>query len=85
MTLLIVIECNLIGIKRDFLFYGYELSHSVACNFSEHYMPELFETSNKITSKRSNRHLKIDNASFKITNRGLLIKTFKVFRFPSMT
>ena len=31
-------------------------------------MPELFETSNKINSKRSNRHLKFDNASFKITN-----------------
>ena len=84
MTLLIVIECNMIGIKRDFFFYGYELSHSVACNFSEHYMSELSKTSNKITSKRSTRHLKIDNASFKITNRGLLIKTFKVFRIPSM-
>ena len=84
MTLLIVIECNLIGIKRDFSFYDYELSHSVACNFSEHYMSELFETSNKITSKSSNRHLKIGNASFKITNRGPLIKTFKVFRIPSM-
>ena len=83
MTLLIVIECNLIGIKRDFSFFDHELSHSVVCNFSEHSMSELFETSNKITSKRSNRHLKIDNASFKITNRGLLIKTFKVFRIPS--
>ena len=68
MTLLIVIECNLIGIKRDFFFYNYELSHSVACNFSEHYMSGLFETSNKITSKRSDHHLKIDNASIKITN-----------------
>ena len=47
-------------------------------------MPELFETSNKINSKRSNRHLKFDNASFKITNRGLLIKTLMVFRIPSM-
>ena len=45
MTLLIVIECNLIGIKRDFSFYVYELSHSIACNFSEHYMPELLVTS----------------------------------------
>ena len=84
MTLLIVIECNLIGIKRDFPFYDYELSHSVACNFSKHYMSELFETSNKITGKSSNSHLKIGNASFKITNRGLLIKTFKVFKIPSM-
>ena len=47
-------------------------------------MSELFETSNKITCKRSNRHLKIDNASFKITNRSLLIKALKVFRIPSM-
>ena len=84
MTLLIVIECNLIGIKRELSFCDHELSHSVVCNFSEHYMSELFETSNKITSKRSNRHLKIDNDSFKITNRGLLIKTLKVFRIPSM-
>ena len=84
MTLLIVIECNLIGIKRDFSFFDHELSHSIVCNFSEHSMYELFETSNKITSKRSNRHLKTDNASFKITNRGLLIKTLKVFRIPSM-
>ena len=29
MTLLIVIECNLIGIKKDFFFYGYELPHCV--------------------------------------------------------
>ena len=84
MTLLIVIECNLIGIKRDLFFFDHELSHSVVCNFSEHSMSELFETSDKITSKRSNRHLKIDNTSFKITNRGLLIKTLKVFRIPSM-
>ena len=70
--------------KRDFSFFDHELPHSVVCNFSEHSMPELFETYNKITSKCSNRHLKIDNASFKITNRGLLIKTLKVFRIPSM-
>ena len=84
MTLLIVIECNLIGIKRDFSFFDHELSHSVVCYFSAHSMSNLFETSNKITNKRSNRHSKIDNASFKITNRGLLIKTLKVFRIPSM-
>ena len=84
MTLLIVIECNLIIIKRDFSLFDHELSHSVVCNFSEHSMSELFETSNKITSKLLNCHLKIDNASFKITNRGLLIKTLKVFHNPSM-
>ena len=50
MTLLIVIECNLIGIKRDFFLFDHELSHLVVCNFSEHSMSELFETSNKITS-----------------------------------
>ena len=83
MTLLIVTECNLIGIKRDFSFLDHDLSHSVVCNFSKHSMSELFETSNKITSKCSNRHLKIDNASFKITNLGLLIKMFKVSRIPS--
>ena len=84
MTLLIVIECNLIGIKRDFSFFDHELSHSSVYNFSAHSMSELFETSNKITNKRSNSHPKIDNASFKITNRGLLIKTLKEFRIPSM-
>ena len=47
-------------------------------------MSELSETSNKITSKHSTRHLKIDNALFKITNRCLLIKMFEVFRIPSM-
>ena len=84
MTLLIVIECNLIGIKRDFSYFDHRLSHSVVCNFSERSMSELFEMSNKITSKRSNRHLKIDNASFKITNQCILIKTLKMFRIPSM-
>ena len=73
MTLLIVIECNLIGIKRDFSFLNHVLSHSGVCNFFAHSMDELFETSNKITNKHSIRHPKIDNALFKITNRGLLI------------
>ena len=84
MTPLIVIECNLIGIKRDFFFYGYELSHSVACNFSEDQISELLGTSNKIISKQSTRQLAIDKSPLKITNRGLLIKTFKVFCVPSM-
>ena len=84
MTILIVIECNLIKIKRDFSFLDHELSHSDVCNFSMHSMAELLETSNKITNKRSIRHPKIDNALFKITNRGLLIKTLKMFRIPSM-
>ena len=58
--------------------------HPEVCNFSAHSMSELFETSNKITNKRSVRHLKTDNALFKTTNRGLLIKTLKVFSIPSM-
>ena len=84
MTLLIVIECNLIGIKRDFSFLNHEHSHSSVCNFSAHSMAELFETSNKITNKRSTHHLQIDNALFEVTNRGLLIKMLKVFRIPGM-
>ena len=52
--------------------------------FSAHYMVELFETSNKITNKHPVRHLKTDNALFKITNRGLLIKTLKMFSIPSV-
>ena len=84
MTLLIVIECNLIGIKRDFSFLNHELAHSDVCNFPAHSMAELFGTSNKITHKRSVRHPKTDNALFKITNRGLLIKTLKMFSIPSM-
>ena len=83
MTLLTVIECNLIGIKRDFSFFDHELSHSVVCNFSVHSMSELFETSNKITNKRSNRHPKIDNASLNIINRGLLIKTLRCSVFQA--
>ena len=84
MTLLIVIECNLIGIKRVFSFLNHELAHSYVCNFPAHSMAELFETSNKITNKPLVRHPKTDNALFKITNRGLLIKTLKVFSIPSM-
>ena len=50
MTPLIVTKCNLIGIKRDFSFYVYEISHSIACNFSEHYMSELLVTSDELKS-----------------------------------
>ena len=81
MTPLIVIECNHIGIKNDFSF--------MAMNFlfvyiSEHYMSESLVTSNKITSERSTRHLKIDKALFNNTNRCLLVKTLKMFRIPCM-
>ena len=47
-------------------------------------MSELFETSNEITNKRSVRHPETNYALFKTTNRGLLIKTLKVFSFPSV-
>ena len=33
MTLVIVIECNLTRIKRDFSFLNHELAHSDVCNF----------------------------------------------------
>ena len=66
MTLLSVIECNLIGIKRDFSFLNHELAHSDVCNFPAHSMTELFETSNKITNKRSVRHPKTDNAYLRL-------------------
>ena len=74
MTLLIVIECNLIGIKRDFSFLNHELAHSDVCNFLAHSLVELFETFDKIINKRTVCHSKTDNTLFKITNRGLLIK-----------
>ena len=37
--------------------------------FSESYISELFGMSNKITSERSTRHLRISKALFNITNR----------------
>ena len=45
-------------------------------------MSELFETSNKITSERSTRHLRIDKALFNIRTRSLQVKTLKMFRIP---
>ena len=54
----------------------YEFSRSGVFNFPAPCMSELSKTSNKITSERSTRHLKIDNALFKITNRCLLVKMF---------
>ena len=51
MTLLIVIECNLIGIKRDFSFLNHELAHSDIRNFLVHPLVELSETSDKIINK----------------------------------
>ena len=62
----------------------YEFSRSGVFNFPAPCMFELSEMSNKITNKRSTRHLKIDNSLFKITNRCLLVKTFKMLRIPCM-
>ena len=84
MILLIVIECNLIGIKRDYSYLNHELAHSDVCNFLAHSLAKLFETSDKIINKRTVHHPKTDNTLFKITNRGLLIKMLKVFSIPSM-
>ena len=68
-----------------FYFLNHELAHSDVCNFPAHSMAELFEAFNKITKKRSVRHPRTDNALFKTTNRGLLIKMLKVLSIPSMT
>ena len=81
-------DCNQLYLycnKEMFYFLNHELAHSNVCNFSGHSMAELFEAFNKITNKRSDCHPRTDNALFKTTNRGLLIKTLKVFSIPSMT
>ena len=52
--------------------------------FSESYISELFGMSNKITSERSTRHLKIDKSLFNITNQRLLVKMLKMLRIPCM-
>ena len=80
MTLLIVIECGLIGINSDFSFWSI-IFHIL---LYEHSMSVLFAASNKITNERTNRHLKTNNTLFVITYRGLLVKTLKVFCIPSM-
>ena len=72
------------GIKRDFSFMDYEFSRSVFLIFPRLVCLSCSETSNKITSERSTRHLKVDNALFEITNRCLLVKTFKMLRIPCM-
>ena len=84
MTLLIVIESKLIGIKRDFFFLNHELAHSDICNFLVHPLVELSETSDKIINKYTFCHPKTDNTLFKVTTQGLLIKTLKMLDIPSM-
>ena len=84
MTLLIIIECNLIGIKRDFFFLNHELAHSNICNFLVHPLAELSETSDKTINKYTFCHPETDNTLFKVTTQGLLIKTLKMLSIPSM-
>ena len=84
MTLLIVIECNLIGIKRYFFFLNHELAHSDICNFLVYPLAELSEMSDKIINKYTFGHPETDNTLFKVTTQGLLIKTLKMLNIPSM-
>ena len=70
--------------KERFSFLSHEFTYSDVCNFLAHSLAELSVTSNKIINKRTVRHPKTDNTLFKITSRGLLIKTLKVLSIPSM-
>ena len=70
--------------KERFSFLSHEFAHSDVCNFLAHSLAELSETFDKIINKHTVRHPKTDNTLFKITTRGLLIKTLKVLSIPSM-
>ena len=80
MTLLIVINYTFIVIKR-FFFLNLEFVHSDVCNLLVY---SLTVTSDQIINKHTVRHPKIDSTLFKITTRGLLIKTLKVPSIPSV-
>ena len=85
MTLLFVINYTFIGIKRDFLFFfSHEFAHSDVCNFLVHSLAKLSKMFDKIINKHTVHYLKTDNTLFKITTRGLLIKTLNVLSIPSM-
>ena len=58
--------------------------YSDVCNFLAHSLAELSETSDKIINKHTTCQPKTNNTLFKITTRGLLIKTLKVLNIPSM-
>ena len=85
MTLLIIatdynqlyLYCN----KEIFYFLNLEFTHYDVCNLLIH---SLTITSDQIINKHTVRHPKTDNTLFKITTKGLLIKTLKVLSFPSM-
>ena len=85
MTLLIVAtDCNQLYLycnKEIFYFLNLEFTRSDVCNLLIH---SLTMTSNQIINKHTVRHPKTDNTLFKITTRGLLIKTLKVLNIPSM-
>ena len=70
--------------KERFSFLSPEFVHYDVCNFLVHSLAELSETYDKIINKHTVRRPKIDNTLFKITTRGLLIKTLKVLSIPSM-
>ena len=80
MTLLIVINCTFIEIKR-FFFLNIKFAHSDVCNLLVHSLDVM---SDQIINKHIIRHPKTDNTLFKITTRGLLIKNLKVLSIPSM-
>ena len=81
MMLLIVINYTFIGIKRYFIFLSLDFAHSDVCNLL---VPFLVVSSDQIINKHTVRHPKTDDTLFKITTRGLLIKTLKVLNIPSM-
>ena len=81
MTLLIVINSTFIVIKRYFIFLNLEFVHSDVCSLLVY---SLTVTSDQILNKHTVRHPKTDNTLFKITTRGLLIKTLKVLSIPSV-
>ena len=81
MTLLIVINCTFIGNKEIFYFLNLDFADSDVCNLLVY---SLTVTSNQIINKHTIRHPKTDNTLFKITTRGLLIKTLKMLSIPSV-
>ena len=94
MTLLIVINCTFIGIKKIFLFWRMNLCILtcvtfsyvpwLSCLFSFTEMPRFFIYGDIKQSNQQThiRHLKADDTLLKITIRGLLIKMLKVLSVP---
>ena len=77
-------DCNQLYIycnKEIFYFSNLEFMHSDVCNLLVY---SLTVTYDQIINKHTVRHPKTDNTLFKITTRGLLIKTLKVLSIPSV-